>query len=92
MRLYDSLQLKMKLKMKNRSQRYYLNRPRPRHGHIYTKYKMCLNIMIGICTKQHLSNIWSSINEKIKQHWVEKGVAYEKACSRNCHLAIAHFA
>ena len=23
-----------------------------------------------ICIKQHLSNIWSSIHEKVKQHWV----------------------
>ena len=27
--------------MKNRSQRYDINRPRPRHGHKYTKYKIC---------------------------------------------------
>ena len=28
--------------------------------------------------KQHLSNAWSSIHEKVKQHWgwVEKSVAY----------------
>ena len=25
--------------------------------------------MIVICIKQHLSNIWSSIHEKVKQHW-----------------------
>ena len=58
----------MRLKMKNRSNRYDINRPRPRHGHKYTKYKMCLYIMIVICIKQHLSNIGSSIHEKIKQH------------------------
>ena len=28
------------LKMKNRSHRYDIDRPRPRHGHKYTKYKM----------------------------------------------------
>ena len=28
--------------MKNSSHRYNINRPRPRHGHIYTKYKLCL--------------------------------------------------
>ena len=30
--------------------------------------------------KQHLSNIWSSIHKKVKQHlvWVEKSVAYKK--------------
>ena len=32
--------LKMRLKIKNRSHRYDLNRPRSRHGHKYTKYKM----------------------------------------------------
>ena len=36
--------------------------------------------MIVICIKQHLSNIWSLIHEKVKQHceWVEKNVAYKK--------------
>ena len=48
---------KMRLKMKNTSYRYDINRPRPRHGHKYTKHKMCLNIMVAICTEQHLSNI-----------------------------------
>ena len=43
--------------IKKRSHRYDMNRPRPRHGHKYTKYKMCLSIMMVICTKQHLSNI-----------------------------------
>ena len=30
--------------------------------------------MMVISIKQHLSNIWSTINEKVKQHcgWVEK--------------------
>ena len=41
--------MKMRLKMKNR--------PRPRHGPNYTKYKMCLSIMMVICIKQHLTNI-----------------------------------
>ena len=70
----------MRLKMKNISHRYDINRPRPRHGHKYTKYKMCLTIMMVMCIKQHLSNIWSSINEKVKQHWgwVEKSVTYKK--------------
>ena len=33
-----------------------------------------------ICIKQKLSNIWSPIDEKVKQHggWVEKSVAYKK--------------
>ena len=46
--------------------RHDIIRPRPRHGHKYTKYKMCLTLMMVICIKQQLSNIWSSINEKVK--------------------------
>ena len=54
--------------MKISSYRYDINRHRPRHRHKYTKYKMCLSIIMVICVKQHLSNIWSSIHEKVKQH------------------------
>ena len=45
-----------------------------RHGHKYTKHKLCLSIMMGICIKQHLSNISSSIHGKVKQcwGWIEK--------------------
>ena len=49
--------MKMRLTMKNRSHRYDINRPRPRHGDKYGKYKMCFSIMIMICIKQNLSNI-----------------------------------
>ena len=64
----------MRLKMKCRSHRYSINRPRSRHGYKYTKYKMYFWIMMVICIKQHLSNIWSPVHEKVKQHigWVEK--------------------
>ena len=31
--------LKMKMKMENVSNRYDINRPRPRHGNKYSKYK-----------------------------------------------------
>ena len=55
--------------MKYRSHRYNINRPRPRYGHKYTKYKMCLSTMMITCIKQHLNNIWSSVHEKVKQHW-----------------------
>ena len=41
--------MKMRLEMKNRSQRYGINRPSPRHGPKYTKYKMCVSIMMLIC-------------------------------------------
>ena len=43
--------------MKNR---YDINRPRLRHGHKCTKYKMCLSTLMNIGIKQHLSNVWSS--------------------------------
>ena len=70
----------MSLKIKNRSDSYDINRPRPRNGHKYTKYEMCLGIRMVLCITQHLSNIWSSIHEKVKQHcsWVEKSVASKK--------------
>ena len=76
--------MKMKMKMKYRSHRYGINRPRYRRGHKYSKYKKCLTMMMLICIRQHLSNIWSSIPEKVKQHWgwVKKCVAYnKKACN-----------
>ena len=34
-----------------------INRPRSRHVHKYTKYKMCLSIMVAIGIEQQLSNI-----------------------------------
>ena len=41
--------------------------------------------MIAICIKQHLSNIWSSSHEIIKQHWgwVEKKDCFKKKCVSN---------
>ena len=48
--------MKMRLKMTKRLQRNDINRPRPRHGHKYTKYKIYLSMMV-ICITQHLSNI-----------------------------------
>ena len=35
---------------------------------------LAVSMMVLICIKQHLSNIWSSIDEKVQQHWrwVEK--------------------
>ena len=41
----------------NRSCRCKINRSRLRHGLKYTKFKLCLNIVIVICITQHLSNI-----------------------------------
>ena len=42
--------------MKLDSRKYNINRPRPRHGHKYSKYMKHLSMML-ICIKQHLSNI-----------------------------------
>ena len=75
----------MRLKNKNRIHRYDINRSRPGHGHKYIKCKIGLSIMIVICLKELLSNIWNSICEKIKKkkHWgwvkKKKDVAYEKS-------------
>ena len=61
--------MKMNMKMKNRSHRYNINRPVSRHGHKYIKYKKRLSMMMLTCVRQRLSNIWSSVHEKVKQHW-----------------------
>ena len=50
--------MKMSLQMENGSQRYDINTPRPRHGHKYTKCKMCLGIMMVTCIEQHLINFF----------------------------------
>ena len=34
-----------------------INRLRPKPRHRYSKYKMCLRVMMVICIKQHQSNI-----------------------------------
>ena len=59
----------MKIKMKNISREYDINRPRCKYGNKFSKYKKCLTMMMLICTKPPVSNIWSSIHEKVKQHW-----------------------
>ena len=40
--------MKMTMKMKNISQRFDINKPRPRHGYKYTRYKKCLSMMMLI--------------------------------------------
>ena len=52
------------MKMKNKSHWYDINRPKPR----YSKYEMCLNMTMLICIEQDISNVWSSVDEKVKQH------------------------
>ena len=60
---------KMRPNIKNRSHRYSIYRTRPRYVHKYTQFEMCLSMMILICIKQHLSKIWISIHQKVKQRW-----------------------
>ena len=59
----------MKTKMKNRSHSYDINRRGPRQRHRHTKYKVSRYDDPYKCNKQYFSNIWSSIHEKVKQHW-----------------------
>ena len=67
--------------MRNRSQIYSIIRPRPRHGHKYTKYKIYLSIIMVICITQHLSNIWSRIHKNLSNTEAElkKSVGYKKS-------------
>ena len=39
--------------------------------------------MVRLCIKQHVSNIWSSIHEKVKQHWawIEQNQKQSQRCS-----------
>ena len=68
--------------MINRSYRCNINNTRPRHGYEYTKYKMCLSMVMVMCKKQHLSDIRSLIYEKINNTEAElkERVAYKITC------------
>ena len=46
------------MKMRNGSHRYDIDTTKPRYRHKYTIYKICLSMMMIMCNKQHLSNIW----------------------------------
>ena len=62
----------MKLEIKNRSKRFEITWPRSGCGNKYTKHKMCISIMIVIYIKQHLSNIYSTIYNKVKALPIKK--------------------
>ena len=69
--------------MKNRSHRYDINRPKSRRDtNIENIVSVSGSMMMLICIKQHLSNIWSSIHKKLSNTETElkKSVAYKKAC------------
>ena len=46
----------------------------------YTNYKICLNMMMVVYNKQHLSSIWSWIHEKLSntEAQLKKRVVYNK--------------
>ena len=58
------IRTRMKMRIKPTPHSYNINRARPSHGHKYSKCKKCLSMMMLI--KQHLSNIWSWIYEKLR--------------------------
>ena len=51
----------MRLKIKNRLFGYDINKPRPKHGHKYTKYNICHNTLMLIYI---LSNILATIKAR----------------------------
>ena len=65
--------------MKIRWYRYDIDRPRGGLGHKYTTCKMSLSIIMALCIKQRLSNVLSSINEKVKQLWGSNGKIQNKS-------------
>ena len=65
------------MKMKIRSHKHNINSPRSR---LIANIRI-LCMMMLICIKQHLSNIWTLIHEKVKQRWSwieKKSVLYIK--------------
>ena len=66
------INIKMKIKMKKRSHRYDINGPKARNGNKYIKHKKFCKMIMLICIKQLLSNIWSSVHEKVKEAELKK--------------------
>ena len=68
--------------MKNRSHRYDINRPRPRHVHVYSKYKMCLSIMMVISLSNTSATVAAQFMKKLSNTEAElrKSFAYKKTC------------
>ena len=58
----------------NEKQIKFINRPPSLDMGTNIVNKKVLSTMMLLCIKKHLSNIWSSVHEKVKQHWgwVEK--------------------
>ena len=70
--------MKIKMKMKHWSSRYDINRPWPRHGHIFSKYKKCLRMMILFVIR----NTWATFEAQFMKNLsntearMKKSVAY----------------
>ena len=58
------------MKMTNRSHGNTKSKHRSTYGHKYTKYNKCLNIMVFMYIKQHLSNIGGTIMERLSNSWL----------------------
>ena len=56
--------------MTNRSHGNTKSKHRSTYGHKYTKYNKCLNIMVFMYIKQHLSNIGGTIMERLSNSWL----------------------
>ena len=55
--------------MKNRSHRYDINRPRPRHGYKYAKYKMYDSTVMAIYVLSKTEPTFEvQFMKKVKQH------------------------
>ena len=63
----------MRLEIKNRLHRYYVNRPKPRHGYKQTKCKMCISLMMVIFQAQFMRKLSNSEAE------LKKSVAHNKS-------------
>ena len=70
----------MKMEMINKLHRYDINRPRHRHGHKYSEYKKCLNMMMLKFTKQHQATLEAQFMKTSSNTEAElkKSVAYKK--------------
>ena len=75
--------MKMRLKMKNRLPRPEIDKLRPRHGHKYTKYKICHSIMMAICYVSNNSATFKaqfikklSNTERVEEKSIKKRVIF----------------
>ena len=75
------MRLKTMLKIKTRSCRCDINRPRRRHGHKYTKYKMCLSIVMAIVVNNTHATFEAQFMKMLSntEADLKKSVVYKKS-------------